>query len=668
MLNRPVHGAMLLALGLIWLAQLAFTPIMNSLLFACVIISLAWQYHKNLHKKQSKIFQVIFVLLSFAAIYWQYRSFIGVEAGVTLLAVGLYGKALETRTRRDYLIIFNFALFVSASLFLYSQNIGMAILILCSLISCLIGLYRIQISEFKQEQVKGRLRKDFQHVTKLILYAIPFFIVLFIFSPRLPPLWSVPLQTDRATTGISDRMSPGDIAQISQSSALAFRILGNIQKLPEREQLYWRAMVLDEFDGRTWTSHFINQQPKTLPSLHITDGLDYQYLPADSQQQWVVSLEKSIPLQANFQLHQDWSITPTRPNQGAQPIRLQWLGQSAQTVAPQYSDTVQAINLKVPSSTNPRTRQLASNLFKQSNQQPARYVENVLNWYRRNGFVYTLSPGRLGQDRIDEFLFKSRQGFCEHYAGSFTMLMRYAGIPARVVVGYQGGQPAPDGQSWEVRQMDAHAWSEFYLNGQWHRVDATAAVAPERVGSGMQDYLEQEPSTLGNNHRSGLQYQQFALLKNIRVWSDYASYQWQSKVVGYDTDKQKNWLARLGLKSVYSYILILFISIVMLVLIYLLIQYRQNLQKMTPYERSIRKFTKNLPVELHKYSYETFQQWMIRLAQYSNDTSSFYELAQLDQKIRFMQQDTPENLKMFKKLLKDCAFALKLNKKNLSEK
>jgi len=158
------------------------------------------------------------------------------------------------------------------------------------------------------------------------------------------------------------------------------------------------------------------------------------------------------------------------------------------------------------------------------------------------------------------------------------------------------------------------------------------------------------------------------LLKNIRVWSDYASYQWQSKVVGYDTDKQKNWLARLGLKSIYSYILILFISIVMLVLIYLLIQYRQNLQKMTPYERSIRKFTKNLPVELHKYSYETFQQWMIRLAQYSNDTSSFYELAQLDQKIRFMQQDTPENLKMFKKLLKDCAFALKLNKKNLSEK
>lgn len=181
MLNRPVHGAMLLALGLIWLAQLAFTPIMNSLLFACVIISLAWQYHKNLHKKQSKIFQVIFVLFSFAAIYWQYRSFIGVEAGVTLLAVGLYGKALETRTRRDYLIIFNFALFVSASLFLYSQNIGMAILILCSLISCLIGLYRIQISDFQQEQVKGRLRKDFQHVTKLILYAIPFFIVLFIF-------------------------------------------------------------------------------------------------------------------------------------------------------------------------------------------------------------------------------------------------------------------------------------------------------------------------------------------------------------------------------------------------------------------------------------------------------------------------------------------------------
>lgn len=670
MMNKPVQHAMLLALGLIWLAQLAFTPLLVSVLFAGVLLTLGWRTYRHTEQRLPKSIQVGFVLLSLGAVYWQYHSFIGVEAGVTLLAVGLFGKALETRTRRDYLIVFNFALFVSASLFLYSQNMAMTLLILLCLISCLIGLYRIQTSMFEQEQVSSRLRKDFVHVSRLIIYAVPFFIVLFIFFPRLPPLWSMPIQANKGVTGISDRMSPGDIAELSQSSALAFRILGDLHKLPEREQLYWRAMVLDQYDGATWTSSFINQQLKDPGSLTPTaPRLSYRYLAADPQQQWIVALEKSVPLESQLQLHQDWSITPTRPQKNSQPHRLQWLGSqfSEQLSSAQQARLVQQLNLKTPQNHDEQTRQLARTLFEQSRQQPELYVQRVLQWYRQNGFSYTLSPGRLGRDKVDEFLFQSRQGFCEHYAGSFTLLMRYAGIPARVVVGYQGGQPAPDGQSWEVRQLDAHAWTEVYLNGQWQRIDPTAAVAPQRIDEGMQNYLEQQPATLGGGRGGALQYRQFALLKNIRIWSDYASYQWQSKVVGYDADTQKNWLARLGLKSVYSYVLILFLSIAGLIVLYVGIQYQRSRQQGSPYERAMQRFSAQLPVELKKQPSETFQQWMARLGELTTEPALFQQLVVIDQKRRFLEQAESEDLKKFNKLLKACAIALKDQKKTCQQ-
>lgn len=271
----------------------------------------------------------------------------------------------------------------------------------------------------------------------------------------------------------------------------------------------------------------------------------------------------------------------------------------------------------------------------------------------------------MGGNRIDQFLFSSRKGFCEHYASSFVMLMRYAGIPARVVTGYQGGQLAPDNQSWEVRQLDAHAWSEVYLNGKWQRIDPTAMIAPQRIDTGMQNYLAQDETVWGDQQSEAWRLQQFKMLKNMRIWSDYLSYQWQSKVVGYDVEKQKNWLSRLGLNSSYAYVIILIGGFGSILILYAAYYWWVQRSKQTSYDREIQKFQKKLPIHLRKRHSETFQMWMHRLSEQANGHQSFEQLIVLYQKIIFKEQKDENNLMLFKHLLKDCAITLKQVQKNL---
>lgn len=266
-MNKSIQISILVVLSLIWLAQLAYMPIALSILFLMNIVALALYYDKtnkhqvyNLHRLFAQTPKLVFALLALVIIYFDSRTFLGVEAGTAVLSTFLFAKALETKSKRDFIILFNFALFVSASLFLHNQAFWMALLVLSCLISCLVGLYRVQIANFEIEQpVFQSLKSDSLHILKFIALALPFFILLFMFFPRLPPLWQIPIPNNKAVTGLSDHMSPGDIAELSQSSALAFRIIGNMKQLPNRNELYWRAMVLDRYDGTTWTSEFANK-------------------------------------------------------------------------------------------------------------------------------------------------------------------------------------------------------------------------------------------------------------------------------------------------------------------------------------------------------------------------------------------------------------------------
>lgn len=667
-MNRSIQISILLVLFLIWVAQLAFMPIALSILFFIHLIGLSLYYYKsNLHEVVDfpKYPKLIFAVLALVIIYLDSNTFLGVEAGTAVLSTFLFAKALETKTRRDFVILFNYALFVSASLFLHSQAFWMAILVLFCLISCLIGLYRVQTAHFEIKQsVFQSLKSDSLHIVRFIGLALPFFILLFMFFPRLPPLWQIPIPNDKATTGLSDTMSPGDIAELSQSNALAFRILGDMRQLPRRDELYWRALVLDQYDGTTWKSDIANKQPQTLEDVKgQIDGFHYQYLASDPSQQWITGLEKSAPIESKFILNQDWSITPRRFVQRIQPIPLQWIGNDVHLVEHAKNESsLLKNNLNYPHNSDKQAQKFALNLFEQSGNDSKVYIQNILNWYKQEKFVYTLTPGKLGSNRVDEFLFQSKQGFCEHYASSFVMLMRYVGIPARVVTGYQGGELAPDGQSWEVRQLDAHAWAEIYQNGQWHRIDPTAIIAPMRIDQGMQNMMRSNSTIFGHAAYSNIRLQQSSFFRTMRVWSDYASYQWQSKIVGYDVDKQNSWMQKLGLTSSYSYGLVLIFGILGLLAVYWGISKLYLRQQVSALERIILSFNHRLDLIDQKAESETFQQWMKRLSQ-QVEQPIYFELAnQIFQKITYLSDQNQQDIQQFKLLLKECSNVLKHRK------
>lgn len=671
-----------LSLGLILIAQIAFSPLYLSFVFVLMMLALFLHFKKQKQDQNaqlSKWLKMGLVGLALVAIYLSYGSFIGVEAGTAALAVFLFGKSLELKNKRDLIIFFNFALFVSASLFLYSQSIWMALMVVCCLVSCLFGLYRIQTTEFKQvpQQILSAARHDIGHIFKFIGLAVPFFIILFLFFPRFPPLWHVPIASDQGVTGISDRMSPGDIAELSQSSALAFRIIADLKQLPAQHELYWRAMVLDEYDGTTWTSHVSNQYSFQINRQNLdSQGIRYQYLAADQRQKWVTGLEKTIPLERRLNLHQDYSITPNRLVQRNQPISLLWVGQDFNNVNLELNDVQKKRYTLYPQHLDQQAQALAKRLFDQSQSDSNRYVENVIQWYQQQQFKYSLQPGRLGNHRVDEFLFKSKEGFCEHYASSFVMLMRYVGIPARVVVGYQGGQAAPDEQSWEVRQLDAHAWTEVFLNQQWIRVDPTSIIVPQRLDLGMQNYLSNDQSAFGDEQFSNFKYQQFSALKQLRIWSDYASFQWQDKVVGFDSERQKKWMSLLGIKSNYAYGILIIAGLFAIGVIYYLVWRFRTFNQQTRINRILNRFAQKLSADQHNRKGESFKSWMLRLAHEAFLTESnmvidenfdlsaeLGMLTNLHHEIVYLNQDSKENLDQFEFLLNRYTNILKMHKK-----
>lgn len=663
-MHSSIRIAIVLTLSLIWITQLSFSPVLLSVIFA-ICIGCLWYFMKSTGNHFPKWAIYILTLVALAVTFWSYQSFLGVEAGVAVLSIFLFAKASETKTQRDVIILFNFALFVAASMFLHSQSFMTAVMVLLCLLSCLLGLYRVQTHYFASENSnRMALRQDAKHVIKFVGLALPFFVLLFIFFPRLPPLWHIPIPENKAVTGMSDSMSPGDIAQLSQSSHLAFRIIGDVTQLPNRSELYWRAMVLDQYDGQKWTSSFINQQSisdDTLTQISTSKKWNYQYLPADAAIPWIMGLEYSQPLERRYQLRQDWSIQAYRQVQRVEPISLQWMG-NVQLTQTKLSNVQRSINLKAPEQIDLKAQQFAQQLFKQSNDNPNRYIQNVLQWYRNNGFSYTLQPGLLGQHRIDEFLFQSKQGFCEHYASSFAMLMRYVGIPARIVVGYQGGQPSPDAKSWEVRQLDAHAWTEVFVDGRWNRYDPTAMIAPQRIEQGMQDLMSQDASVWGDSSRWHVQ--RYSVLNKMRIWSDYASYQWQSKVVGYNAETQRGWLQKLGLQSSYSLVLLIMISIGGLVLLYWGVIFWHKRAQTSEYDIVVQSFSRSLIAEQRKQDAETVNKWLLRLAQDVKPEQQvlFHQAADYYQQMRYSNTLNSKNIQQFKRMLKTCASALK-NKK-----
>lgn len=501
------------------------------------------------------------------------------QLGLLLTMVHLlcfaYGlKQLELNQRRDFYQLFLIGLFVLASAMIFNQALyfsSIAILVLILNMSVLFYFFTPTLPYFTVIKATA----------KLFIQSVPLAIILFVVFPRVAPFWQVPL-ANSAKTGLSDRVTPGDIANLIQSSDLAFRVNFNDKK-PLFNQLYWRALVLENYTGRSW----IKSQQSIIEGRAIIAGkwqfkpqlsvvvnnqqmsVNYQVIAQPSYQHWLYSLaipqlDKTDAIN-NTLLLPDFTLINKTPI--TQAISYQVTSLLHMPLNLQLSAQSRARNLAIPLDENPRLvseAQRLRQLFKNDDE----LIANVLQTIRQQNYRYTLKPPLLDNNSLDQFYFETKEGFCVHYASSFTYLMRAAGIPARLLTGYMGGEYNRNGDYYSIYQYDAHAWSEVWLkNRGWVRVDPTAAVSPDRVEKGFSQSLFAEQSALSGNIFSLQNYRNIAWVNFFRQQFNALDYQWTRWVIGYTPERQFKLLNRwLGDYKAWQIIILAVVSFALIIL------------------------------------------------------------------------------------------------------
>lgn len=593
-----------------------------------------------------------------AGAYVTYRSGLGLEFYTSFLLLCLIAKLMEVKARRDVYVVLTLALFVTASLFLFNQSLSTGLWAFAAVL----GVLYAMIAENDEHTGVGRTRS----LLLICAQALPLLIILFLFFPRLPPLWSIKAAGSAGKTGMSESMSPGDLASLGQSTELAFRAIFAKGQTPAKSQLYWRGLVLSSFDGRTWTQDKTQQARslsywagQSLPewlqqsvTLNSQTPTAYKIIMQPTQREWLFSLSLALPKTSGTILTRDYVVQSLSPISDRQTIEL--LRFDVETMDANLSNQMLQQSLQLPAGSNPQTREFATALFARMNGDPERYAQAVMEWIRQQNFVYTLEPPRLSGQRIDQFLFQTKRGFCEHYSSAFTFLMRAAGVPARVVVGYQGGTVGRDGESLEIRQMDAHAWTEVWLAGRgWVRFDPTSAIAPERIERGMNQLTQDNSALFGEGAAAQLRYNQFKLLGQVREWADYADYLWQRDIVGFDQDKQSNKLFEwLGIRSMTAQLLTMFGLFVAVVAVIVGVIWWRRRKQWHPIDLPIVILSKRLAKQgLSRESHEGVLAWLNRLAAEPIYRSHAEQVAKVYQQLRYADQVDAQALSTLQQLV-----------------
>jgi transglutaminase-like putative cysteine protease len=454
-------------------------------------------------------------------------------------------KSLELNYRKDFYQIILLGIFMLASVLIFSQSLFISVVVFCLLVLNLTVLLMYFCST-------KNLKKTLIQSGKTVLQSIPLAIVLFVVFPRLSPFWQVP-SAKSAQTGLSESVTPGDIANLARSSALAFRVNFSTG-IPPYNQLYWRAMVMDDFDGRKWqqsNNRRLNNKTNStnfnleIPKLMGTQAR-YQVIAEPSYQNWLFSLAVVDPksLTANqFSILQlpNYTIKSSKPI--SQTTSYQVTSYTESLLNKPLSDSERLTNLRIPSGSNPKLQAQGKKLNLAYPDEILR-AQAVLDIIREQDFYYTLTPPLLSGHELDQFFYQSKKGFCVHYASVFTFVMRASGIPARLVTGYLGGEYNKQSDHLSIYQYDAHAWAEIWVkNKGWLRVDPTSAVNPERIESGLSQSLQQD--TLFNNDLLNLhRYKHLAWVNTLRLQLDALDYQWARLVLGYSSKRQYDLLTQ----------------------------------------------------------------------------------------------------------------------------
>ncbi len=470
---------------------------------------------------------------TFIGVFLTYRTVFGRDAGVTVLVVLLALKLMEMRGIRDVFVLTFLAYFLALTNFFYSQTIPTALLMLATVLiitSGLIGFNALQCGA----------AENLKTAAMLLVQATPVMLIFFVLFPRVSgPLWRLPQDAFAGVTGLSDTMSPGAISLLSQSDAIAFRVKfqGNA---PPRHSLYWRGPVLFDFDGRTWRAGATRLR-QAVTFVAYGDPVDYEVTLEAHNRHWLFALDLPARYPPGSRTSADYqllSLTPVRTR-----IRYDMRSFLSYRATADGDTQSLAMSLRLPSGFNPQARRLAAE-WRRTAKSDEEVLRKAIEFFRAGRFEYTLQPPPLGENTVDEFLFGTKQGFCEHFSSSFVFLMRAAGIPARVVTGYQGGEINPIDQYLVVRQSDAHAWAEIWLaNRGWVRVDPTAAAVPIRLESGLAAAVPQS-AVLPLLIRPNLDW----LLALRNNW-DALTNRWNQWVLGYNPDRQRDMLAFFGVRQ-----------------------------------------------------------------------------------------------------------------------
>lgn len=505
---------------------------------------IAWRF-ANLHGKVRLPSPALFFVLTVTGagvVFGEYHRFYGREAGASLLVVGLGLKLMELKSRRDaYLLVF-LGFLVASTQYLFSQSIPMAVYTLAIVVLLVTNLISLNCGDGLPLPAQLRL------AGVMVAQAIPIMLVLFVFFPRvMGPLWTLPEDRRISTSGLSDTLEIGSITRLGLSQELAFRVDFE-GPLPPPQQRYWRGPVFWHSDGQRWTLPLeIPLPPQRDASRH---GPAYRYTMTiePHHQRWVLAMD--LPSQFSSELTQTAEYLLLSKDKIDARRQFQLVSHPAYNTGG-LTEREKRLGLQLPRRISERTRALVAD-WQSKDSPPEGVVRLALDYFHEQPFVYTLNPPPTTGDPLDSFLFSTRRGFCEHYATSFVILMRIAGIPARVVTGYQGGQWNTVGNFLEVKQADAHAWAEVWLADKgWTRVDPTESVAPGRIDHGLDIEAQLVAGEIRFNADEGAVLGQGWLLRNSwrqarMAWAS-VDHAWDRWVLSYSPKKQAKLFARLGI-------------------------------------------------------------------------------------------------------------------------
>ena len=505
------------------------TAIVCSILIGRIII------HKQVRKMPPQWIKLSLAALSFLAVLGTFHTINGVDAGSALLLCMVAIKTLEMNTLRDHTALLMASFFIIVSFILYDTSIWSGLYIIPATALSVFALLKVSAPSVDYKQLLPNAKQ-------FLLYGIPLAVILFVLFPRIPgPLWGLPNTNRQAKSGLSDSMSPGTITDLVKSDALAFRVKFTSQE-PQRKDLYWRGPVLHDFDGKNWSMARVGTKRSSTENAQYKDdsNISYELIMEPHNKRWLYVLDYARELPEQSWLLHDYQVGRTQPV--TQLTRYEASSKTGEKNFDRSPNYIINKALTLPNKGAVKSRGLALQ-WKSESANDRELVNTALKYFNKELFSYTLSPQTLDMsDPVDDFLFRTREGFCEHYASAFVVLMRSAGIPARVVTGYLGGERNALNGYYRITQADAHAWTEVYLEGTgWTRVDPTGAIAPERIEQSLEDTFPD--ANLGGFFGGSSLYLR---LENSWYALNTAWFEW---VLDFNAEKQMNLMQKFGFKN-----------------------------------------------------------------------------------------------------------------------